>query len=110
MPVLDFVNYPVDLRRRTISELEMLAIEIRDVILQVTSQNGGHLASNLHIPTVTIADKSERMKLWRPGWLEGSVITLNNSIPSWKFFEKNWQYFISSARVLKAFDALLHSF
>ncbi len=66
----------------------------------------GHLASNLQIPTLIIADKEDRMKLWRPGWLEGSVVTLAPWIPSWKFFEKNWKYFISSGRVLRAFDDL----
>jgi hypothetical protein len=66
----------------------------------------GHLASNLQIPTIIVADKNERMKLWRPGWLEGSVVTLSPWVPRWKFFEKNWQHFISSARVLRAFDDL----
>jgi len=66
----------------------------------------GHLASNLHIPSLVVADKSERMELWRPGWLQGRVITLSHWVPKWRFFEKNWQYFISSARVLRAFDDL----
>src|SRR5579872_3073028 len=35
----------------------------------------GHLASNLHIPTLIIADNEERMRLWRPGWLQGEVLT-----------------------------------
>jgi len=70
----------------------------------------GHLASNLQIPTLIVADKQERMKLWRPGWQEGSVVTLASWIPSWKFFEKNWKYFISSGRVLRAFDELSRLF
>jgi heptosyltransferase-3 len=70
----------------------------------------GHLASNLQIPTLIISDKSDRMKLWRPGWLEGSVITLSDWLPTWKFFEKNWQYFISSHRVLRSFDNLSRFF
>lgn len=70
----------------------------------------GHLASNLNIPTLIVADKAERMHLWRPGWLEGSVITLSEWTPSWRFFERNWQYFISPERVLKNFDRLSHSF
>ncbi len=70
----------------------------------------GHLASNLQIPTLIIADKNERMKLWRPGWMEGSVVTLAPWIPSWKFFEKNWKYFISSERVLRSFDDLSRLF
>jgi heptosyltransferase III len=70
----------------------------------------GHLASNLQIPTLIISDKSDRMKLWRPGWLEGSVVTLSPWIPAWKFFDTNWQYFISSYRVLRCFDNLARLF
>ncbi|HBM15744.1 MAG TPA: 1-deoxy-D-xylulose-5-phosphate synthase [Lentisphaeria bacterium] len=55
MPVLDFINFPADLKQRTVAELETLAIEIRDTILQVTSKNGGHLSSNLGIVELTIA-------------------------------------------------------
>jgi hypothetical protein len=57
-----------------------------------------------------VADKAERMHLWRPGWLEGSVITLSDWLPSWRFFERNWQYFISPYRVLKTFDRLAYNF
>jgi heptosyltransferase-3 len=70
----------------------------------------GHLASNLHIPTLIIADKTERMQLWRPGWLQGQVITLANWLPRWKFFERHWQHFITPTRVLKAFDSLSTNF
>jgi hypothetical protein len=72
-----------------------------------------HLASNLHIPTLVIADKPEHMKLWRPGWYPGLVVTLADWIPNWgfldNFFTRNWQYFISSEKVLKTFDKLAAS-
>lgn len=55
MPILDGVNFPSDLRHKTISQLETLATEIRERILEVTSENGGHLASNLGIVELTIA-------------------------------------------------------
>lgn len=70
----------------------------------------GHLASNMNIPTLIIADKADRMQLWRPAWLHGEVVTLPDWLPRWKFFEKNWQYFISSARVLKAFDQISETY
>lgn len=73
----------------------------------------GHLASNLHIPTLIIADQQERMKLRRPGWHPGSVVTLAKWLPQWgilgNFFTRNWQYFISSEKVLRTFDKLSHS-
>ncbi len=70
----------------------------------------GHLASNLNIPTVIVADKHDRMQLWRPGWLEGAVVTLYPWLCRWRFFQRNWQYFIPSSRVLSSFDALAHRF
>jgi len=65
----------------------------------------GHLASNLNIPTLMIADNKERMQLWRPGWLLGEVVTP----PSWLPFNaitRHWQHFISPRRVLKTFQRM----
>jgi hypothetical protein len=70
----------------------------------------GHLASNLQIPTVIVADDPRRMALWRPGWLEGAVITLGDWVPEWRFFQRNWAHFISSGRVTRAFDRLSRGF
>ena len=55
MTVLDSVNFPADIRKKSVAELETLAIEIRDLILQITSKNGGHLASNLGVVELSIA-------------------------------------------------------
>lgn len=66
----------------------------------------GHLASNLHIPTLIIADNRERMQLWRPGWLQGEVITPPSWVPNWKGLrlkERHWQRFISKRQVLSSF-------
>ena len=49
------MNYPKDLKKLTMKEKEILAKEIRDKILTVVSQNGGHLASNLGVIELTIA-------------------------------------------------------
>lgn len=43
-----------DLKDMSNQELTVLAKEIRDLIIQVTSENGGHLASNLGIVELTI--------------------------------------------------------
>src|SRR5205823_6117307 len=34
----------------------------------------GHLASNLGIPHLIIADDEKRMRLWRPDWLRGELV------------------------------------
>lgn len=55
MKVLDNIRYPKDIRNKSIPELQALAGEIREKILEVTSKNGGHLASNLGVVDLTIA-------------------------------------------------------
>ncbi len=70
----------------------------------------GHLASNLGLPTLIIADCSERMKLWRPGWKKGEVITPPQWLPNWKGLrikENHWQKFISVEAVLQRFQVLV---
>ena len=53
--ILDNVNYPEDLKKLNILEKQILAKEIREYILEVVSNNGGHLASNLGVVELTIA-------------------------------------------------------
>lgn len=70
----------------------------------------GHLASNLGVSTLIIADCSERMQLWRPGWKKGDVITSPRWLPNWKGFrikENHWQKFIFVDAVLQRFLALV---
>ena len=44
---LEKINSPADLRRLTVPELDAVAAEIRELILDVVSRNGGHLGSSL---------------------------------------------------------------
>ena len=46
---------PADLRRLTPAELEQLAAELRSVILETVSRNGGHLSSSLGTVELTLA-------------------------------------------------------
>ncbi len=54
-PILDQINSPGDLKCLTFRELSSLAGEIRNVIMKVVSNNGGHLASNLGVVELTLA-------------------------------------------------------
>ena len=47
--IIEKVNYPEDLKPLNIKEKEILANEIREKILDVVSETGGHLASNLGV-------------------------------------------------------------
>jgi len=53
--ILDSINEPQDLRRLNYSELDTLAAEIREEIIDITHKNGGHLASNLGTVELSIA-------------------------------------------------------
>lgn len=53
--MLEKINSPEDLKKLNIEEKQKLAQEIREYILQVVSENGGHLASNLGVVELTLA-------------------------------------------------------
>lgn len=53
--VLDKVNFPSDLKRLNLEGKKELCSEIRDLIIDVTSKNGGHVASNLGVVELTVA-------------------------------------------------------
>ncbi|HMN21597.1 MAG TPA: 1-deoxy-D-xylulose-5-phosphate synthase [Ottowia sp.] len=53
--LLESINDPADLRRRTRAELKHLADELRECVLQNVARTGGHLSSNLGTVELTIA-------------------------------------------------------
>ena len=53
--ILDRVNTTLDLKTLTLQEMNQLAAEIRQLIIEVVSKNGGHLAPNLGAVELTIA-------------------------------------------------------
>ena len=53
--ILERINSPKDLKGLSYDELNELSTEIREVIIKVVSQNGGHLASNLGVVELTLA-------------------------------------------------------
>ena len=53
--MLERVQSPQDIKGLTVDELNLLAEEIREKIIDTVSKNGGHLASNLGIVEVTLA-------------------------------------------------------
>jgi 1-deoxy-D-xylulose-5-phosphate synthase len=53
--LLDNINAPEDIRQLTIPELQTLADEIRQFIIETVSRTGGHLSSNLGVVELTLA-------------------------------------------------------
>ncbi len=70
--LLDAIGSPADLRRLTPAQLEELAAEIRDFVVQSVSVTGGHLGSNLGVVELTLAlhrvfDSPRDILLWDTG-------------------------------------------
>ncbi len=53
--MLEKINSPEDVKKLSIEDKKILAEEIRKYILEIVSENGGHLASNLGVVELTIA-------------------------------------------------------
>ncbi len=70
--MLEQITCPADLRRLTHAELADLASEIRALIVDSVTRNGGHLGSNLGVVELTIAlhrvfDSPRDIMLWDTG-------------------------------------------
>lgn len=72
MALLDQINAPSDIKQLSREDLPKLAREIRQLIVDVVSRTGGHLASNLGVVELTIAlhyvfDMSKDKLVWDVG-------------------------------------------
>lgn len=88
----------------TLSDLAALIYESGWVIGNDSA--AGHLASNLGIPTLIIASDPKRLRLWRPGWKESTLLFPPSYLPNLKgcrLKEKHWQWWIRPQKVLKTF-------
>jgi 1-deoxy-D-xylulose-5-phosphate synthase len=70
--MLESINSPADLRALSYAELEELATEIREFIVEAVAVNGGHLGSNLGAVELTLAihrvfDSPRDVILWDTG-------------------------------------------
>src|SRR5687768_9751405 len=70
--ILDSVNSPTDLRRLDYEQLDQLAAEIRQFIVEAVAVTGGHLGSNLGAVELTLAvhrvfDSPRDIVLWDTG-------------------------------------------
>ena len=54
-PLLDKVNFPMDLKGMSIAELKQLSYELRWETIEQVSRTGGHLSSSLGVTELTVA-------------------------------------------------------
>ena len=55
MAVLDKITSYEDIRKLDEAELPALCAELRQIVVETTAKNGGHLASNLGVTELTVA-------------------------------------------------------
>jgi 1-deoxy-D-xylulose-5-phosphate synthase len=70
--ILETISSPADLRRLTLPELDTLAAEIRELIVDACTRFSGHLGSNLGVVELTLAmhrvfDSPNDIILWDTG-------------------------------------------
>ena len=53
--LLDKINYPSDLRKLEKSQLEQVSNELRNELIDVVSETGGHLGAGLGVVELTVA-------------------------------------------------------
>ena len=53
--LLDKINSPADVKKLSDEQLKQLAAEIRQLLIEVISHTGGHLAPNLGVVELTLA-------------------------------------------------------
>jgi len=66
----------------------------------------GHLASNLHIPTISLFRRRRVAMRWRPVWGRVGVVLPWQWIPSSFLKEKLWRQTLTCGRVLRTFSRL----
>ena len=59
MGLLENIKSPQDLKKLELAQIYRLAEEIREKLIEVVSQTGGHLAPNLGVVELTLAIHSE---------------------------------------------------
>lgn len=95
------------------SNLQEVATFLYESAFFIGNDSGiGHLASNLHIPTLTLVGNRKKAPLWRPDWTLGRVVTPPFSLPNWKGIglplrDIYWKETLSIKRVLHAFERLV---
>jgi heptosyltransferase III len=88
---------------RTVSDLASFVFESGYLI--GNDSGVGHLASALHIPTLSLFARKGYSHLWRPGWGPGAVCAPNLLLGS-RLKQKYWKKLLSVRYVKKTFSQL----
>lgn len=72
----------------------------------------GHLASALHVPTLTLCRRKTWANMWAPSFARGEVVTPFSWIPNirgLRLRDRHWQKFITVGMARRAFERLVQS-
>ena len=89
---------------------EMLSFIYESGFFLGNDSGPGHIASYFQIPHIIIGKSKKQMRLWRPGWLQGAILTPPSYIPNFrgcKLREKFWRSWISTQSVIDQFQKIL---
>ncbi|MCI5220320.1 MAG: hypothetical protein D3914_14295, partial [Candidatus Electrothrix sp. LOE2] len=67
---------------------------------------GGHLASCLDIPVLSIHGRKGKSRVWRPGWGQVEVVTPLLNLIGGSLRQHLWKYFLSVSAVERGFERL----
>ena len=91
----------------TFPEVDGLARFIYESGYLIGNDSGlGHLASSLHIPTLSLFARKSYAHLWRPGWGHGQVVVPPNVLIGARMKQKYWKNLLSVKRVRSSFHQL----
>ncbi|MCI5209165.1 MAG: lipopolysaccharide heptosyltransferase family protein, partial [Candidatus Electrothrix sp. ATG2] len=68
---------------------------------------GGHLASCLDIPVLSIHGRKGKARVWRPGWGQVEVVTPLLNVIGGSLRQHLWKYFLSVSAVERGFERLI---
>lgn len=95
----------------TFENLDSLARFLYESGYLIGNDSGlGHLASALHVPTLTLCRGKRLSQLWRPSFYHGVVITPSRLVPNLKGFrfrDLYWKHCITLGMVKRGFKKLL---
>lgn len=97
----------LDLKLPDLGSLDNVATWVYESGWFIGNDSGiGHLASSLHIPTLSLFMRRGIARTWRPDWGTGQVLIGSTFLPTGFLKERYWKYMLSVRQVSRAFEQL----
>ena len=91
----------------TLASLSQLASWLVPAGLLIGNDSGiAHLASNVGVPTISLAKRRRIALRWKPGWAPSLALTPLSIVPGARPREALWKYLLPVSKVMRAVDTL----